>query len=347
MSNGGLLVHKRILAKCGAAGHYGGRLLPGLFFCSVIVLACVYLSERYGSPLILGALLLGMGFNSVNKYPEFSPGIGFCAQRLLRFGVTLLGARISFAQIGELGYRPVVLVVVVVIATLAFGLLLARLFKIDPIRGAISAAAVAICGASAALAVAAALQATGGKNPGQVERHLLGTLVGVTGLSTLVMVLYPGLLMTMGLSPEQMGLFLGASIHDVAQVLGAGQLISTDVTELATYTKMLRVTLLVPAIMILAWLFRAPETTRRGPFSVCPPFILGFVLLMLAANLQLLPTALIDFMADVSKASLLLAIAALGTKTNLLEMWQLGCKPFALLILNTVFIAAVALIMVL
>ncbi|MDQ2078035.1 YeiH family protein [Marinimicrobium sp. ABcell2] len=350
-------VDRYMLAKFSAARRIGVQLTPGLCFSIVLVLAASYISDRYGSPQILMALLLGMAFNSISKHKEFSAGIDFCAKNVLRFGVALLGARISFEQVHSLGIGPVAVVLPVVIATFVFGLLLAAMLKIDRTKALISAAAVAICGASAALAVAAVLlhtekrgsQSTGCEN--SMDQHLLCTLVGVAGLSTIVMVVYPGVLVSMGLSVEQMGIFLGASIHDVAQVVGAGHMISDEVAELATYTKMLRVGMLVPVVMIIALMFRRTEPNDRSKcakfLSVFPPFIIAFLAFMVFANMSVMPGSVVEAAGDMSRLCLIIAMAALGTKTNLVEMWNMGIKPLLLLVLNTIFIAGLALVLIL
>lgn len=337
------LLHESI----GRVRHHGQRLAPGLFFCVLVVLAASYLAERYGSPALLAALLLGMAFNNVSKHGEFTGGIDFCSKHVLRFGVALLGARISVEQITALGWRPLLLVLCAVLGTLAFSLVVARLLRLDPLKGLVSGAAVAICGASAALAVVAVLQGKGKFRDAGAERHLLCTLVAVTGLSTIAMLSYPGVLVHFGFAPEQIGMFLGASIHDVAQVFGAGHLVSDQVADLATYTKMLRVTMLVPLIMLIACTVPPADRAGAGRLAAFPLFLVGFALLMLLSNFALLPPTVTALSSDLSRICLLLAMVALGTKTNLLELRQVGFKPFVLLLLNTLFIAVIALLLVL
>ncbi|GAA3964653.1 YeiH family protein [Allohahella marinimesophila] len=336
-----------------------GKFAPGICFCLLVVMAAKFVSEHYATPQILAALLLGMAFSSISKYEEFTSGIELCAKTVLRLGVALLGVRITFTQIADLGYRPVLIAIIAVIATVGFSLLIGRALGLDRIKSVLAGTAVAICGASAALAVAAVLPASKAN-----ERFLLCTIVGVTGLSTIVMIVYPGMVSSLGLDPYQMGLFLGSSIHDVAQVFGAGHMISNEVAELATYTKMLRVTMLVPTIMILVLVFRVAAqrkptselqadikgdsvlstNSKRG--TLLPPFLIAFIMLMLAANTGAMPAVLIGTLGELSQLCLWLAMAALGTKTNLVEMWQVGHKPFLLLLLNTLFIAILAMLMI-
>ena len=326
----------------------GSTLLPGFGFCAVIAVAANYMAEHYGSPAILGALLLGMAFNSIAKYSEFAAGLDFCAKTVLRLGVALLGVRLSFSQISALGIEPLMLVVSVVVGTMLFSLAIGKVLRVEVSMAIVSGASVAICGVSAAMAVASVLPQS--KN---FEQNLLCCLVSVTTLSTLVMVVYPGMALYLGMTPEQIGLFLGSSIHDVAQVFGAGHIISDEVAELATYTKMLRVAMLVPVMLVLVVIFqyRAQsnvESIRRYRWlSVLPMFLVGFIALVVASNFKLLPADWVASMGDVSRICLLLSMAALGTKTNPVELFNVGKKPFLLVAVNTAFIATLSLIFLL
>lgn len=332
---------KPIWRYAASVGQKGVVYLPGISFCLLLVLGSSYISDHYGTSKILGALLLGMAFQNISQYQEFSPGLDFCTKTVLRVGVAILGVRISFSQMEELGGAPLILVSTVVIGTIIFSIVIARLFQIDRIRGIISGAAVGICGVSAALAVASVLPSNK-----VIQQHLLCTVVAVTGISTICMVLYPGLLTTMGMTPEQMGLFIGASIHDVVQVFGAGEMISADVAELATYTKMLRVAMLVPTVVILALVYRRSGVAADGVGRIVPPFLVAFVGFVILANVQLLPREGTVLLADISQACLWIAMAALGAKTNLVELWHVGGKPLLLILINTLFIATISLLLI-
>ncbi len=340
----------KALSLAGAAGisvrtkRFVSVRAPGVFFCLLVVLASSYMSEHYGSSKILGALLLGMAFNSISGYREFTAGIEFCAKTMLRIGIVLLGARITFSQISELGMRPLWIGGCVVVATLLFSLVAARQLKMDRTAGLIAGAAVGICGVSAAMAVASVLQEKSANK--LVDGHLLCTLVGITGISTVCMIVYPGLLLMLGLDSYQMGLFLGASIHDVAQVFGAGQMISPEVAELATYTKMLRVAMLIPVVMVLAIMCRTRDASERNFHKIIPPFLLAFIAFVVVANTGALSAPAIATVNELSQFCLWLSMAALGAKTNLVEMWRMGKSPFLLLLLNTIFLAVLSLILV-
>ena len=194
------------------------------------------------------------------------------------------------------------------------------------------------------MAVASVLQDKVGRKP--LDDHLLCTLVGVTGISTICMIVYPGLLLMLGLDPYQMGLFLGASIHDVAQVFGAGQMISPQVAELATYTKMLRVAMLIPVVMVLAIVYRARDAGEGNYRKIIPPFLLAFIGFVVLANAEVLSSASITSINQLSQFCLWLSMAALGAKTNLIELWRLGKSPILLLLLNTLFLALLSLLLI-
>lgn len=328
--------HRLVVGNFNSVRALGLKYLPGICFCLLVVLAANYLADHYGGTPVLGAILLGMAFNTISRYGEFAAGLDFCASWLMRAGVALLGTNIAFGQIIQMGIRPLIVVIAGVGATLLFSLLAGRLLKFAPKKSLVSGAAVAICGASAAMAVASVLP----RNR-ESEQHLLCTLVAVTGFSTLAMMIYPGVLSRLDLTAEQAGLFLGASIHDVAQVLGAGQMMSDEVLHVATFTKMLRVTLLVPVVALFALIYSSPSEGRTV-VRIVPGFLIAFVLLSILANLAVIPADYVLQLGELSRFFLLMAMAALGTKTNLVELWNVGRKPFLLLLANTLFIAFVA-----
>ena len=192
-------------------------VLPGLLASLVVGLAASFLSEHYSAPTMLFALLLGMSLNFVADDQRAMPGIAFSARTLLRIGVALLGFRIVLGDILALGPRAIILLILAVLSTLLFGYLVARLTGRGKHFGALSGGAVGICGASAALAIAAILP----KSDKQ-ERETAFVVVGVTALSTLAMIVYPLISAAVALTDVQAGVFIGATIHDVAQVVGAG-----------------------------------------------------------------------------------------------------------------------------
>lgn len=315
------------------AVHSVQRLLPGVLTAFTIAMASTFVSEHYGGPTLLFALLIGMALHFLSKETPAAAGISFSARTILRIGVALLGVRISAGQIAELGIVPIVVVVTGVIATILFGRLAARPLGLTPNQGVLTAGSVAICGASAALAISAVLP----QNK-DTERDTLFTVVAVTTLSTIAMILYPLLVKALGLDDRAAGILLGGTIHDVAQVVGAGHLISEEAGTVATYVKLLRVAMLIPVVMAIAWFFRGEAVTGSRP--PLPGFLVVFALLACVNSFGLVPLAVSNLAADISRWCLVCAIAALGMKTSLEELAKIGWRPMAITIAETLFLLA-------
>jgi uncharacterized integral membrane protein (TIGR00698 family) len=233
----------------------------------------------------------------------------------------------------------VVLVVIGVAATIAFGRIIAKPLGLGRELGMLSAGATAICGVSAAMALSAVMP----RNENS-ERNLILTVVGVTSLSTVTMVIYPAIVTALGLSDSEAGIFLGGTIHDVAQVVGAGYMISSETGEAATVVKLMRVGLLVPAVLVFSFVFRqsrAAGSSARPP--LLPSFLVAFVVLVILNSTGVIPTAVADAMSDISRWCLVTAIAALGVKTSLQKLAVAGWKPVALMVGETLFLAILVL----
>jgi len=314
------------------------KLWPGLALPLLIMLGATFLSEHYGGPQLLYALLFGLAFHFLYQDARCRPGIEFCARTLLRIGVALLGARITLAQIGQLGVGPLATAVIAIASAIALGAWLARRLGLSTDFGLLCGAAVSICGASAALAVAAVMPKSRNN-----ERHTLLTVVGVTGLSTLAMVLYPLLARILRLDDSGAGIFLGGTIHDVAQVVGAGLMMSHETGDVAVIVKLFRVTLLVPVVAVLAWYWRRrSKTGDSGPRTpLLPFFLVGFMALVLANSLGVVTPLLNEALGQISRVCLVIAIAALGIKTSFEELVKLGWRPMALMVIETLWLVAV------
>lgn len=309
---------------------------PGALVALTIALAATWLAQHYGAPVMLFALLLGMAFNFLHAEGRCVAGIEFTSKAVLRVGVALLGAKITLAQILGLGAAPVALVVVGVASTIGLGVAASRLFGQSRAFGVLSGGAVAICGASAALAIASVLPRGDDR-----ERDTILTVVTVTALSTVAMVVYPVIATALGLGVAPAGVFLGGTIHDVAQVVGAGYSMSQPTGDVATYVKLLRVALLLPVVLALTLVWRpAPGSGVRAPV---PLFLVGFAALVVAGSLGALPTPAVDAAGVVSRWCLVAAVAALGMKTSFGALAKMGWRPVALIVAETVWIGGLVL----
>ena len=306
---------------------------PGILICVTIATAAQFLAQHYGAPQMLFALLLGMAFHFLTEEGPCRTGIYFSANTLLRFGVALLGLRITFEQVINLGIDTVALLMGGLVLTLLFGIGASKIMGRGIRFGILTGGSVAICGASAALAIAAILPKT--ENG---ERDTIFTVIAVTSFSTIAMVLYPIIAAFIGLEDSLSGIFLGGTIHDVAQVVGAGYTVSDEAGDIATITKLFRVAMLVPVALVLSIVFHGEnKSTGRAPL---PLFIIGFCAMVALNSSGIVPEFIHSLLIDISQWSLVTAIAALGIKTSLKAMLTIGYQPVAVILIETVFIAA-------
>jgi uncharacterized integral membrane protein (TIGR00698 family) len=226
-----------------------------------------------------------------------------------------------------------------VVLTILFGIVAARVMGLGRPFGVLTAGAVAICGASAAMAISSVLP----KGPNH-QRDTVFTVIGVTTLSTAAMVLYPVVIGFFQLDHGAIGVFLGGTIHDVAQVVGAGYSVSEEAGNAATFTKLLRVAMLLPVVISLSFIFRAPGDSRAG--RRLPGFLLIFVALVVANSAGIIPAPVLSAIKNVSRWCLVTAIAALGMQTSLKAMAAVGARAIALIVAETVFLAALVLVVV-
>ncbi|MEM9910433.1 MAG: putative sulfate exporter family transporter [Pseudomonadota bacterium] len=311
-------------------------LFPGVAMAIIVAMTAQFLSEHYATPAMLMALLLGIAVSFLGEEGRAVDGISFSARTLLRLGVALLGVRISVSLMAGLGIELIALIVFGVIATIGFGLVISRLFGHRWRFAFLTAGSVAICGASAAMAISAILP-----RDERSEERLIFTVVGVTLLSTIAMVAYPIIAQWLEFDDVAAGIFLGGTIHDVAQVVGAGFSISEQAGDTATLVKLFRVAMLAPVVLIAALIIRrmhAVDIEGTAP-PLLPGFVVGFLVMATLSSLNLIPDFLAEFISQMSRWLLLIAIAAVGMKTNLKQVLGVGGAAIGLIVVETIFIA--------
>jgi uncharacterized integral membrane protein (TIGR00698 family) len=311
---------------------------PGLVVAAVVALAATLLGAHYKASAMLFALLLGMALHFLAEEGRCLPGIQFASSLVLRTGVALLGLRITLDQVQALGLGTVALVVVAVAATVLAGIALARAMGLGSAFGTLTGGSVAICGASAALAIASILP----RHP-NAERDAAFTVIGTTALSTVAMITYPILTGALGLDARAAGIFLGGTIHDVAQVVGAGYGVSQETGDAATIVKLLRVAMLLPVCLAIGVALHVRGATAAHAAPLLPGFAVAFAVLVLVNSAGLIPAAVADAGSTFSRACLVTAIAAIGMKTSLKSLVDMGFKPVVLLVGETFLIAAIVL----
>jgi uncharacterized integral membrane protein (TIGR00698 family) len=326
-------------------------LLPGIALASAVSIAAVFLEPlvrsatggRLALPGMVIALVIGIVLHSLAAKPVFEPGLTFAVKRVLRWAIGLLGLRVAFGDILGLGVSTLLLILVSMAATIASGIWLARRFSVHDGYGALAGAATAVCGASATLATTTVLP-----NYPAKAADTAFTVVAANALSTIVMLAYPPLAIALGFNATDTGILLGATIHDMAQVVGAGYAVSDPVGNTAVVVKLFRVFLLLPVVLAIGWWFmRHGEKTNEAKVPV-PVFALVFLALVvvnsvmpavpaLAAPYATVKSALVQL----SNAGLLIAIAALGLGTSITAILSIGWRHVAVFLGTTAVILAI------
>jgi uncharacterized integral membrane protein (TIGR00698 family) len=332
------------------------KLAHGLLLSLAVALAAYLLAPqvkaltggRLSLPDMVIALVIGVTLNGVASRPIFEPGMTFAVKKLLRWAIGLLGLRIALGDIIALGFGTALLVVLSMVATVASGIWLARALSREDGFGALAGAATAVCGASATLATATVVPDYKGKSA-----DVAFTVVMANAVSTLVMLAYPWLCAQLGLNPLETGIMLGATIHDMAQVVGAGYAVSDPVGNTAVIVKLFRVFLLLPAVLIIGWWFvrgQGSAGTAKVPLPIFAFVFLGLCIVnsIMAAGPALatgLHYPLIkSWLSFAATWGMLIAIAALGLGTSLRQLMTIGWRHFAVFMGATVVILSIILI---
>ena len=224
--------------------------------------------------------------------------------------------------------------------TVATGFLACRFFGRGWRFALLTGGSVAICGASAALALAAVIPAND-----KLERNTLFTVVSVTTLSTQAMIVYPMLFAALGFDDRQAGVLIGATIHDVAQVVGAGYTISDEAGEAATLVKLIRVAMLPVVLTMVIAVLALTRSEGAGGRPSLPLFVVVFALLATLNSAGLAPSAAAEAATVASGAMLVTAIAALGVKTALRAMFNVGGGHVAVVALETLVLLGAAVLL--
>jgi len=322
-------------------------IAPGLMFSAAVaavsVFAAPYVAPLMPIPAMVLALLIGIALSRWGRHPLFDPGATFSIKVLLRWAVALLGLRIALSDVAALGVGTAAPVALAMLITILSGFLLAWLFRLNAGFGALAGAGTAVCGASATLATATVLPTYRGK-----ETDIVFVVVAVNALSTVAMVAYPPLCALFGFDEQTTGVVLGATIHDVAQVVGAGYAVSDAVGNAAVIVKLFRVFLLLPVVLAIGWWFaRAHRGTAAARVPV-PVFALVFLLLCIVNSILPSIPALAPLyqsvravLVEASTWGLMIAIGALGLKTSFADVATLGWRHVATVVGTTLVILVV------
>ncbi len=308
-----------------------GILLIALFACAAFYIGeAQFFKDLSFSPMIIGIILGMLYANSLrNNLPEtWVPGIQFCSKKVLRLGIILYGFRLTFQDVVNVGVSGIVIDAIIVVTTILGGIWIGRMLKMDRDTALLTSIGSGICGAAAVLGAESAIRTQAYKTAVAVATVVI--------FGTISMFLYPVAYRSgwVDLTPQEMGIYSGSTLHEVAHAVGAGNAMGIEVSNVSIIVKMIRVMLLVPVLLVLGvWVSRRGKSTgesgEKGKVNI-PWFAVGFLVVIGFNSFNLLPTALVDAINYFDTFLLTMAMAALGAETSIDKFKKAGAKPFVL-----------------
>jgi uncharacterized integral membrane protein (TIGR00698 family) len=317
---------------------------PGLLVCILAGILAAHISKITMIPVMLLAIIIGLLLHVLNSVSILKDGINWSSRGLLYTGVALMGLRIDLTDLSQVGFMAPLFVILTLITTLLVGYAIARALGQSKDFSILMSGAVGICGVSAAAAICSALE----DNPLR-DAQLAITIAGITVLSTLAMLLYPFVSNALNLNILESGIFMGVGIHNVSQAVGAGYAVSNEAGDLAVIFKLIRVSMLLPVIIIISLVWGKGSSTpypnvRSKLKASTPPFLIVFCLLALLSCLNIVP----DLAKNAGNISaywaLIVSLVAIGIKTDTKLVMKVGTKPLTIMTLTTAFMGAMLLI---
>jgi uncharacterized integral membrane protein (TIGR00698 family) len=317
---------------------------PGLLVCILAGILAAYISEITMTPVMLLAIIIGLLLHVLNSVSILKDGINWSSRGLLYAGVALMGLRIDLTDLTQIGFMAPLFVIITLITTLIAGYAIARALGQPKDFSILMSGAVGICGVSAAAAICSALK----DNPLR-DAQLAITVAGITVLSTLAMLLYPFISNALNLNILESGIFMGGGIHNVSQAVGAGYAVSNEAGDLAVIFKLIRVSMLLPVIIIISLVWGKGSSTpypnvRSKLKASTPPFLIVFCLLAFLSCLNIIPDLAKNAGNISAHWALIISLVAIGIKTDMKLVMKVGAKPLTIMTLTTIFMGAMLLV---
>ena len=317
---------------------------PGLLVCILAGILAAHISKITMIPVMLLAIIIGLLLHVLNSVSILKDGINWSSRGLLYTGVALMGLRIDLTDLSQVGFMAPLFVILTLITTLLVGYAIARALGQSKDFSILMSGAVGICGVSAAAAICSALE----DNPLR-DAQLAITVAGITVLSTLAMLLYPFISNALNLNILESGIFMGGGIHNVSQAVGAGYAVSNEAGDLAVIFKLIRVSMLLPVIIIISLVWGKGSSTpypnvRSKLKASTPPFLIVFCLLALLSCLNIIPDLAKNAGNISAHWALIISLVAIGIKTDTRLVMKVGAKPLTIMTLTTAFMGAMLLI---
>lgn len=316
-----------------------GVLLITLFSCAAFYIGDMSFVKNLSlSPMIVGIVLGMLYANSLrNNLPDtWVPGIQFCSKRVLRIGIILYGFRLTFQDVTAVGVPAICVDAIVVTVTILGGMLIGRMLKMDRELTLLTSVGSGICGAAAVLGAESAIRTQPYKTAVAVSTVVI--------FGTIAMFVYPVLYRNgvFDLSPEEMGIFTGATVHEVAHVVGASNAMGKAVSDPAIIVKMIRVMMLVPVLLVISYAMAraavAGGGTKSGGKVSMPWFAILFLVVIGFNSFNLLPADVVGFINNFDTFLLTMAMTALGAETSIDKFRKAGFKPFLLALILFVWL---------
>ncbi|MFQ6225761.1 YeiH family protein [Nocardia sp. NPDC002869] len=328
-------------SRMSRARRWSSEYLPGLILAAVVVAGIMLLTRRtsFLSPLLAAILVGAIAANIVDIPQRIRPGLQFCSKRLLRIGVALLGLQVTFTDILGLGPAILLLVFVIVAAGIAGTMLFGRLLGIGWTQRLLIACGFSICGAAAVAAVDGVVDAD--------EEEVLTSVALVVVFGTMLIAIIPAASHALGLDEATSGVWAGAAVHEVAQVVAVGGALGGTALTIAVVVKLTRVVLLAPVLAAISWNIRRGQTDASSASVRKPPLVPLFVLAFLACaavrSTGVIPSTALDVAREVQTVLLTAAMFALGTGVRLRALARVGARPLVLAAGSTLWVTILAL----
>lgn len=323
----------------------GTRLIPGVLLTAGIATATILAHRMPGlsalSPLILAIITGALLHNVIGTPAMAKPGVTFALRRVLRLGVILLGLQLTAAQVAEVGAGGLTIIAATLVATFVFTTWLGRIIGVERKLAQLIACGTSICGASAVIAANTVTEGS--------DEDVAYAVACVTIFGSLAMLGYPLLPALLHLDAHTFGLWAGASIHEIAQVVAAAFQQGSAAGEFGTIAKLSRVMLLAPVVLTLGFVaartgtIGAQATAKRPPI---PWFVLGFIALIAVNSVITLPPDMKGWTAETTTFLLSMSLAAMGLETDVPKLRAKGPKPLMLGAASALFIALFSLALI-
>ena len=306
--------------------------MAGFLLTAVLGVIAVLISDYIPYHLISAgvfAMIIGMILNPiVTKRKYFNSGIGFVSKKVLKFAIILMGLRLSFSQVFQVGKYSLIVMVFTLLSAFGGGYLLGRLFKMNWKLSGLISAGTGICGGSAIAAIAPTIDAE--------DRDVAYAISATFIFDIIMVVLFPIMGRAFGMTDFGYGLWAGTAVNDASSVVAAGYAFSDAAGNFSVIVKLTRTLSIIPTVLIFSLInerLNAKNTNTKGTHkkvnlrNIFPYFILLFLVMVAIRSLNIIPVPVTEGIADISKFLMVMALGAIGLKTNFKEVSKSGFKP--------------------